>query len=265
MTLQQKPRPYNTLPRFIAEDYLDKKLTRNEYILCVWLRSLADPYGVTTTSATALRDDMFPSVEVNTVEKILLSLRKKAYVAFPNHRGRRGSVRVQSDEWLIRGRGIKRIAINDPPIQGDAKSSMIEERHTEPSHNLEGQNQSFVEQKSRMTSRISVGSKYDRFTGHHNEHDNEQEQEKNMSASFKGTLTRDFIHRNNEEKRCKEIAIALGEDHMNWFLSILRTDRGFWFIEKAWEVYEEDQRNGKRIVDAPAYFQGVVKKMRTSS
>ncbi len=260
--MDKKPRPYNTLPRFIAEDLLDKKLTRSEWILCVWLRNIADPYGVTTTSAAAIRDDMFPSVQVNTVEKLLLSLKRKGYIRYPNHRGRRGSVRIESDEWLIKGKGVKRLADSKETNEVPNEIQTPMQPDAEPSHNLIEQNHNFNDPKRALVTRFSMGSKYARLTSHHNEHEPDKDKENNTSASFKGTLAKDFDPRSEEERQCRDIAIRLGEEYINPILNILRTN-GFWAIERAWEVYENDRNNNKQISNPAAYFQGVIKKIIT--
>lgn len=259
----EKPKSYTTTPRYIVEDYLDKKLTRSEFILCLWLRSTADINGYTTTSVTAIRDDMFPGVEVNTVQKLLLSLRKKKYVYFPNHQGRRGSIRIESDDWLMKTKGTKSIAhrFSQNNVTTDALS--IPEPIAELEQTLGGQNQKLIEQKRELSSRFSGLDRFDQFTSHHNEHNNENEKGKNtVGSTFKGTLTKDFTPMNAEERRCKDIALALGDEYINSILNVLRKNkRGMWALEKAWEVYEENVSNGKQVSNPAGYYNGIVKKI----
>src|SRR3989338_5038377 len=173
---QQKP--YNIIPRYIAEDYLNKKLTRSELILCLWLRSIADIFGFTSTSVTALRDDMFPNVETNTVQKLLLSLRKKRYIHFRNHQGRRGTFRIESDEWLMKDKGFKSIAHHFTQNEVISKPLMTDEPMTKLGQNIEDENQKLDEQKRLLVKGFSVNKGYSVVTSHHNEHDTEQERKK---------------------------------------------------------------------------------------
>ncbi len=263
MSEKTKPRAYNTLPRFLAEDYLDKKLTRSELILLLWLRATADIFGVTVTSASTLRDDMFPDVEVNTVEKLLLSVKKKGYIAYPNHQGRRGSIRIQSDEWLIRGKGVLRIA---RPSSHNKVTGAVEstgDSDEEGAHKLSTQNQKLVEQKNKLLQGFSITPIDSEITSHHNEHDNENKKENDTSgATFKGTLVKDFNPTNGNESRLKAIALEVGEEYINALLNELRKPRGLWVIEKALGVYNQDKEDGKRISSPPAYLMGVIKRIR---
>ncbi len=263
MKEKEKPRPYNTLPRFLAEDYLDKKLTRSELILLLWLRSIADIFGVTTTSASTLRDDMFPGVEVNTVEKLLLSVKKKGYVDYPNHQGRRGSIRIQSDEWLIRGKGVLRITKLPNPSEVISVPQITGESGAEVNHKLNDENQKFLEQKNQLAQRFSIIPTDYAITSHHNEHEHENKKENDTSGStFKGTLVSEFNPTNGEERRLKVVALEIGEECINPLLNELRKPRGMWVIEKAFQIYEQDKKDGKRISSPPAYLMGVIKKIR---
>ena len=259
----EKPKSYTTTPRYIVENYFDKKLTRSEFILCLWLRSTADINGYTTTSVTAIRDDMFPGVEVNTVQKLLLSLRKKKYVYFPNHQGRRGSVRIESDDWLMKTKGTKSIAHHFTQNEVMSAITPTPEAMVEPQQKFGGQNQKFLEQKRQLSNRFSDLSRFDQITGYNNEHNNEKEKEKNtVGTAFRGTSAKDFNPANAEEQRCKEIALELGDEYINSILNVLRKNkRGMWALEKAWEVYEQDINNGKPIKNRPAYFNGIVKQI----
>lgn len=261
--LTEKPKSYVTIPRYIAEDYLNKKLTRSEFILCIWLRSTADIYGFTTTSVTAIRDDMFPKVEVNTVQKLLLSLRKKKYIYFPNHQGRRGSIRIESDSWLMKTKGTKSIAHHFEQSDATSDGLTASESDTNLQQNLGGQNQKLIEQRNLLKERFSINKQLPQFTSHYNDHNNEKEIEKNtVGATFKGTLAKDFNPTNSDERRLKEIALELGDEYINSLLNVLRTNkRGLWAMEKALEVIQADIEKGKEISNRAAYFHGVVKQI----
>lgn len=259
--LTEKPKSYITVPRYILEDYLDKKLTRSEFILCVWIRCGADINGFTTTNVTSLRNDMFPDVKVNTVQKLLLSLRKKKYLHFPSHQGRRGSIRIESDTWLMKTKGTKSIAhhFNQNEIISDGIP--VSESTAEPEQNLDGQNQKFIEQKEELTKGFSNFGESSRFRSHYNEYNNKKEKN-TVGATFKGTLTKDFNPTNSDEKRLKEIALELGDEYVNSLLNILRKNkRGLWAMEKALEVVQMHIEMGKPINNRPAYFHGIVKQI----
>ena len=77
---------------------------------------------------------------------------------------------------------------------------------------------------------------------------------------FKGRLVRDFFPKSHEENRCKDIALELGEVYMDYLLKILRS-QGYPIIERAWGIYEEARKNGEKVLNPPAYFNGIIKKL----
>jgi hypothetical protein len=266
MTQQQKPKPYNTIPRYITEDFLDKKLTRNELILYLWLRAIADIKGFTKASIGDIRDDMFPKVDVNYVQKLLLSLRRKKYLYFENHQGRRGSFRIEFGDWLLKDKVIKSIEhrFDKSKVIGDAS----QEDHQEPvvDQELVVASQNLMEQKDQLIKRFSLNSDARQVRSYHNEHDNEHHIENHdtlVKNSFKGTLVRDFNPKldSYEENECKRIALEVGEKYIEPIINVLRKD-GFRRIEQAWGIFREHKAEGKRMDNPPAYFQGIINTLR---
>lgn len=269
MTMKNENRiiPFSTLPHYIRNNYLDKKLQRNEWILLVWLRSIADPYGIVNANTTALRDDMFPSVEVNTVVKLLRSLRSKKYIYYENHQGHRGSFRIKVDEWLLKDKGFRSIAHLFTQKQGEDEPQMSEpantEQSSEPSHTLEVPTHTLDETKSRLVEGFSMNPWRRELTSPYNEHDTEQKKENDDTlGNYEGrTPVSAFEPRTYEEQRCAEIAKEVGEHSINPLLGVLRKD-GLRIIERAWGLYREDKENGKHIDKPAAYFYGIIKKLK---
>lgn len=268
MKNESKTKSYSTLPRYITEDYLDKKLQRNEWILLVWLRSIADPYGVVNANTAALRDDMFPLVEVNTVVQLLRSLRSKKYIYYENHQGHRGSFRIKVDEWLLKDKGFRSIAHHFTQKQGEDEPQMSEPTDTkpgsEPTHTSEVPTHTLDEMKSRLVDRFSMNPERRGLTGTYNEHDTEQKKENHdtLGNYEGGTPVSAFVPRTYEEQRCAEIAKEVGERYINPLLDVLRKD-GIRIIERAWGLYKEDRQDGKHIRGKhAAYFYGIIKKLK---
>lgn len=267
MKNESKTKSYSTLPRYITEDYLDKKLQRNEWILLVWLRSIADPYGIVNANTTALRDDMFPSVEVNTVVQLLRSLRRKKYIYYESHQGHRGSFRIKVDEWLLKDKGFRSIAHHFTQKQDENEPPMSEPSDTEPSpepsHTSEVPTHTLDEMKSRLVDRFSMNPQRRELTGTYNEHETEQKKENyDTLGNFEGgTLVSAFRPKSGEEQRCAEIAAAVGERYINPLLAVLRKD-GLRIIERAYGLYREDKQNSKHIDNSAAYFYGIIKKLK---
>jgi len=271
MKNENQIKPYSTIPRSIAEDYHDKKLQRNEWILLVWLRSISDPYGYATVNTTALRDDMFPNVKVNTVVQLLRSLRSKKYIYYKNHKGQRGSFRVEMDDWLVKDGAQKSIAhrFTDTEDKGESKTSKPTDIKPtpEPTHTLDAPTHRLDEMKSGLVSKFSMNSQGRGLTGIHNEHEpeNQKENHENTLDNYEGrrTTVSAFVPRSYEEQRCAEIAKAVGEQYINPLLGVLRKDGyGLRIIEQAYGLYREDRQNGKRIDSPAAYFYGIIKKLK---
>lgn len=258
--------PYSTLPHYIKDDYLDKKLQRNEWILLVWLRSIADPYGIVNANTTALRDDMFPTIEVNSVVQLLRSLRSKGYITYENHQGQKGSFRIKVDEWFLKDKGFRKITPHTK--EDEPQSTEPENSHptSEPTHTSGGATHTLEEMKSGLIDKFSMNSRERELTSTYNEYEPEQKKENHESTLGNyegGTLVRSFVPKSYEEQRCAEIATAVGEKYINPLLSVLRKDGyGLRIIEQAYGLYREDRQGGKRIDNPAAYFYGIIKKLK---
>lgn len=274
MTNQNRP-SYNTIPHYIAADYRSGKLKLNELMLLLWLRATGNPYGFTTTSLDALRDDIFPELKKNTVNSTLLKLRQKRYVYYELRQGRRGSFDIRLDHWLTPKNGYQTLgkffAADDEGIKAAEESSSQEpypQAHpSEDSQKLAGQNQKLREMKSGLMKGMSVNSESRSIRSYQHEHETEHQIENHdntlVKNSFKGTLVRDFQPNldSREESECKRIALEVGETYINPLIHVLRTD-GFRIIEQAYGLYREDRAAGKSIEHPPAYFYGIIKKLR---
>src|SRR5690349_3192483 len=90
MTNSDDLKSFVPVPRYIAEDRKNGKLTPREWELYVWMRTQADPYGKYTASIPALRTDLALKSD-NYTNKLLLSLLSKNYIHFQGRQGRRGA------------------------------------------------------------------------------------------------------------------------------------------------------------------------------
>lgn len=90
------------LHRKIAADRRNKKISRNEYLVYVWLRNNANPYGISVTSLSDLNNDIFDGhTTTNSLNKIMLSLKKKRYLYYERRVGSRGSFDVKFPDFLL--------------------------------------------------------------------------------------------------------------------------------------------------------------------
>ncbi len=203
MTMTNQNRPsYNTTPHYIAADYRSGKLKLNELVLLLWLRATGNPYGFVITSLDALRDDIFPELKKNTVNTILLGLRKKRYAFYELRQGRGGSFDIRLDHWLTPKNGYQTL---DKFFTSDGKDTEQEkESHgkepypqvnsSEDSQKSREQNQKLLEAKAGLINKFSGNASNRQIRSYQHEHETEHQIENHdtLGKSFKGTLVRDF-------------------------------------------------------------------------
>lgn len=261
MKMQEQPEPYITIPRYIASDYREGKISLNEWILYTWIRTNANPYGIASANISALRTDVFPKVTENYVNQLLLSLRDKKYLYFASRQGHRGSFEVHFGDWLLPAGRIKRLNtfFGLPEVRSTDETPT--EQEPEVTLKSDALSQKLNVSKSELDEVFSFDSPARSVRSPYNDTDKEKDKEKNESLakpSFKGKRVQDFMPRNSEEARCQEIAVKVNEEHIDWILSVLRR-YGIGIIETAWGRYKEDVGDGKTIYNSAAYFQGIIK------
>lgn len=99
-----KRTPFVGKPRSKRNDYLDGKLTHREYILLSWLYDSANPYAIAEVTLDDIAKNLFPGkwkISTNRINKLLLSLKRKRYIWYPDRSGRRGSFRIEIGEFLV--------------------------------------------------------------------------------------------------------------------------------------------------------------------
>jgi hypothetical protein len=89
-------------PRKDLADLREGKITPSEYILYTRLRHSANPYGITTVNTEGLVSDFHDQKwSVNNITKLLLALKRKRYIDYPNRAGRRGSFNIKFGEFFL--------------------------------------------------------------------------------------------------------------------------------------------------------------------
>ena len=273
MTNPNRP-SYNTIPHYIAREYRSNNLSVNQLRLLLWLRAIGTPYGVATTSLIDLKNDVFPDItlKVNTINSMLLKLRQKQHIYFEPRQGKAGTFNIQLNHWLMPKKKYKTLDkfFTEPRQWVDVEeestyeTSYPQAKPPEVGQKSDDQNQKLQEAKAGLINKFSGNASNSQIRGYQHEHKTEHQIENHdtLGKSFKGTLVRDFQPNNSEEERCKEIASSVGEQYINPLRDVLRKD-GFRIIEQAYGLYREDRAAGKRIGNPPAYFYGIIKKLRT--
>lgn len=252
------------LPMWLKSDYLRGKLTLDELLALVWLWWCANPFnGVVKVSYAGLVADFSGKYTKNHVNKILLALKRKKCLWFSRQQGRRSSFEVKLHRYPLSKGGYTDIGRIE---QGSGRSSdkNIGQGEAESRAEAEPARQKLEDDRKALAKRVSASHTTTESRSTNNDNDIENDTENNVPLDKKSyTRVRDFTTNSYEEDKCKEIALALGEEHINPILKVL-WKHGFHVIERAWGIYREDRASGKEIGNFPAYFQGIINKLTTN-
>lgn len=264
----ENPNSFVIFPRQLLRNLRDGSITRPEYMVYKHVRLCANPYGKAIVSFESLANEVFgDSKKTNYCNKLLLSLKSKRYVEYKGRSGRRGSFEVRLDFWP---RGNNEIWLfEDSPFKPEVRASGVTESlvRAEEGQSLGAESQSQAahdftqtEPFSKLRDALPVRASYN-DTETKKETDTETESSAPNRRFPSNIPVRDFEPQSHEEEQCLKIAEYLGEEKMDYLLSILGRYGGQ-FVASAWEGYRDAEEKekvpqGKRA----AYFNGIVKQM----
>jgi len=250
--METKLKNFIMLPRSIKDDYLNGKITKNEYDVLIWLWLNANPVnGYATISYDGLTQDLRGSISYGNARKIISSLRAKHYIYFLNHRGRQGSFSVYPIGFYLRSNIIQtedhvknKLSITTRPQTQKITNAEPQNNSNTPNHNLE-------EQKMELMKHFSMDSCDKQITTPYNDTE---------TKTYIETINdiKNFNPKNHEEMICKDIAIQLREKSMAFILSC-RKKYGFNTVEQAWGIYKESKR--ENIKNPGAYFNKIIQEL----
>ena len=249
------------IPRAWKFDRVDGKLSADEFVVLVWLALGANYYdGRVKTSYEEIVSDLSIKGKdpKNKVNKIMLSLKKKRRVWYHTQQGRRSSFMVEIGGYLLSTKSSKDI---NHRFNGDSSRSEEDLLHNhgrdkdEPSHDQSNtgveiddskqkQEYDFSEEESEEPYKTEL--EHSRSTNNDNDNDNNKNNSSlsgllrgskiNSSEQTAGSGVTEYVPKTGEERRCKIIAIWLGEKSMNFILSSLKKlDNDMTKIEEAYE------------------------------
>jgi len=241
-------------PRDINSDFRNGKITRNEYIILMYLRLDMNPYGISKASLEDIKNDLLIGVQKNYVNKLLLSLKDKRYLYYPSRAGRRGSFEIHFGEIVLPTGHIRTLdkfftpikgrSYDEDPPPGESEDSQTRATRAQNLQELESNKQKLVGSFSFNEGR---GSNNDTKTKKYNK--NETTTEYSFSKYPKS----------QEEQRCYEIARAVDEKSPR-FIIVTMKRYGISLIEKAWEIYQEEIKLSQ-VEDNAAYFNSIISRM----
>lgn len=244
-------------PRKISSDFRNGVITLSEMQVYNWLRLNANPYGITITSLSDITIDLFKGRKSeNSINKILLALKRKKCLYYKRRTGSRGSFEVRFGEFILPTGQINTLDrfFEDEESRTFDLQSGINEAEQEQTFGCECQN--FNDLKSKIKSvafAFSVNT-----DGRTSNIDNDKEN--NISTSIKAkTKLSDFEPRNLDEQLCLNIASSLKERNINFMLSAFH-NYGRDTIEKVWRIFKEHESK-TAIKNRGAYFNSLIKRI----
>ena len=260
------------IPRIIKNDYLNGKLTKNQFDALIWIWINANPVnGFYHLSYEGLAQDFRGNITKVNARQIISQLRKLQYIYFTNHRGRGGSFTVYPVNYKRTSGHIQTLDSFKINKQITTKDDTLPSSEGEYNHKLSELNHNFEEQKSALIKQSSMDKTVRQITTPYNDNDNKNNKYnidnkntfKKESSSFANKESEvipvdGFLLKckNWEQQKCWEIAEGLGETDMRFLLSCLKK-YGFKHIERAWGIFKEVPQN--KIHDKAKYFNKLIR------
>lgn len=273
MSIQKNKKPLKNfvpIPRKIKDDYLNWKLTQNEFDVLVWIWFNANPInGFCLISYEGLRQDLRNTISYDNARKIISSLRKKEYIYFLNHKGRKGSFPVYPVGFLLPSKEIQGLDYLKNKLHITTKIQSDAIQNPKPENNSRYQYHNFKEGKKDLIEQSSIDKRDSQITTSNNDNDTKinnlignkkssKKSDNRFSSNEKIIPVDTFNPKNYEQEKCLEIAKVLGEKDLRYLLSRLNK-YGLPLIENVWGVYKHDI-NKEKIKNPPAYFNFLLEK-----
>jgi hypothetical protein len=247
----------NSFVPFLREDLNDLhagKLSVNEYDLYVRMRHGANPYAIAKISLEGLSGDfVHRGWKKNYINKLLLALKRKGYIHYEERSGRRGTFDVHFRGFFLPNRTVSTLP---QAIQADDKPDISKnsDKRSEARQSLSIPSQRLEEIKDSSQALVRKFAISDGRASY-NDTENENKNKRQSYPQKRKALVTDFTPTTHSEHRCKEIAVALGEQTIDFLLGTLHK-HGFLLIDQAWREYERADKTN--ILNKGAYFNKIV-------
>lgn len=245
----EKLRDYVIFPKYILSALRNGKITQNEYDLYAYLRHSANPYGITPVSLSALEDRYrYRGWSKNYINKLILSLRKKAYLGYPKRSGCRGEFEVRFPDFITPSKHITRLS--------DDQGSNLDSSERSPRlHVVSPRPEIEKEHDIKPIAEVIAH----RVRGSYTDIENIPKGNRLFKQS-----PNSFKPKNYEEEVCREIALELREDSMAFLLGT-KHKHGFRSIQRAWGIYCQDIPDKAAIQNKAAYFNAILSNLLKES
>jgi len=167
-----KIKDFIALPRKIRDDYFEGKLTKNELDVLIWIWLNTNPVnGYFAVDYRALTRDFQQRISYDNIRKIISSLRKKQYIYFLNHKGRKGSFPIYPLDFLLSSGQIQTFDYLKRKHSFHNSSTTQEQLPPKLKNNLEDPYHNLQKRKKRLTKLFSMDSQISKITTAYNNTD----------------------------------------------------------------------------------------------
>jgi hypothetical protein len=267
-TQPKKLEDFVMVSRKIKDDYLDGKLTKNEFDVLLWIFLCSNPFnGYYTMSYEGLTQEFRGGISKVNARKIISSLRKEQYIYFTNHKGRAGSFPVYPVNFRLTSGATQTLEyLKNKELITTQPVAQVQTDNI-PHHNLGAPNHNPLD----IRKNIIKGFPEKEITTSYNDNKNNNNKYnigdinifENKSSSFphkeKNIIPVDsFFPKTYEQEQCWKIAKELGETDMRFMLSCLHKYK-IHHVEKAWSIFKKIQKN--KIADPGKYFNKLIRNL----
>jgi hypothetical protein len=225
------------------------------------MRLHTNKFGIADISTGKILDDLHHFKSVDYITKTLRSLRRKKYIGYEDRKGVRGSFNVRFDYWLGEGGNVWTLDVDGHYVlRGNNLSSGSSPFDVAP---MLGAHSPMSDTKESIENDVQNGSSTESVVrGDKNDKEIEKEKEIYTSSTTlkrEKRLTFSYVSKDDAEARCKEIALEVGDEYIDFILSALYHEYGgIEIIEEAFECFKETMRvadeKGDPIKNPPALF-----------
>jgi hypothetical protein len=256
--MQEKITNFVIFPRYLREKFLSKNISRDGFVVCAWLRLGATLYGKATANLSSLDEDLFYNRKgQNQMNQILLELKKQRLLFYWKRSGSRGSFDVYFGDFIHPY--TKQIIKLDKYFEAEntgRKSIDKEEVDTELSQSFVFNSKSFESKDDEILSIFSALSENTKVRGGNNDTNTKTKTNRSRKGvDRKPIYTELFQPKSLEQAECLKIATEIGENKMNYLLSILER-YGYDPIETAFAEFKGQVNDSIR--NRPAFFNSKV-------
>lgn len=182
------------MPRSLARNFRDKKLSKDSYIILTWLWINANPFGIFTNCSYRLLADTFNWSE-NKVNKIMLAELKQNYIQYSLHRGSRTPFDVKIIGFLTSKGTITTSSQDENYDPSRTQTITPGESTVELLPELEDfkQNSEIKESKRSLIKNLRMKNHLSRTPNNDNNNDNNKKDKIFLNFPYKEELIRDGL------------------------------------------------------------------------